>query len=108
MGCYTGTIFNATLLQIVSLKIVQCDITFEGRRIEVVMLKTWHYLNYKGHLYLCVQWKANASFGSLWSPLEVSRIYNWASNDAVASLLYTDMSELYLVVRFYTNVLNLH
>ena len=28
MACYTGTIFNATSLQIVSLKIVQCDITF--------------------------------------------------------------------------------
>ena len=27
MGCYTGTIFNATSLQIVSLKIVQCDIS---------------------------------------------------------------------------------
>ena len=27
MACYTGTIFNATSLQIVSLKIVQCDIT---------------------------------------------------------------------------------
>ena len=26
MGCYTGTIFNAKSLQIVSLKIVQCDI----------------------------------------------------------------------------------
>ena len=27
MACYTGMIFNATLLQIVSLKIVQGDIT---------------------------------------------------------------------------------
>ena len=28
VGCYTGTISNATSLEIVSLKIVQCDITF--------------------------------------------------------------------------------
>ena len=28
MGCYTRTIFNATSLQIVPLKIIQCDITF--------------------------------------------------------------------------------
>ena len=27
-GCYTGTIFNVTSLQIVPLKIIQCDITF--------------------------------------------------------------------------------
>ena len=29
MVCYTGMIFNATSLQIVSLKIVQCDITLK-------------------------------------------------------------------------------
>ena len=29
MGCYTRIIFNATSLQIVSLKIVQYDITFK-------------------------------------------------------------------------------
>ena len=30
MGCYTGTIFNATSLQILSLKIVQCNITLKS------------------------------------------------------------------------------
>ena len=30
MGCYTGTSFNATSLQIVSLKIVQYDITLRA------------------------------------------------------------------------------
>ena len=29
------------------------------RRIEVFKLKNWHYLNYKGHFYLCVQRKTN-------------------------------------------------
>ena len=28
-------------------------------------------------------------------------LYNWASNNAVASLLYADMFELYLVIKFY-------
>ena len=32
MRCYHGTIFNATSLQIVSLKIVQCGITFTRSR----------------------------------------------------------------------------
>ena len=30
IACYIGTVFNATSLQIVSLKIVQCDITNAG------------------------------------------------------------------------------
>ena len=29
MACYIGTIFNATFLQIISFKSVQCDITFK-------------------------------------------------------------------------------
>ena len=33
------------------------------------MLKIWHYLNYKGHFYLCVQWKTNARLRTF---LEVS------------------------------------
>ena len=32
-GCYTGTIFNAISLQVISLKIVQCDITLMWVRI---------------------------------------------------------------------------
>ena len=36
------------------------------------MLKTWHYLNYKGQFYLCVQRKANAFSGRLRKILEVS------------------------------------
>ena len=50
-------------------------------------------------------------FGSLWSLLEVSqscKILHPGSNDAVVSLLSADMLELYLVVRFYTSVMNLH
>ena len=34
------------------------------------MPKIWHYLNYKGHFYLCVQRKTNA-FGRLRTILEV-------------------------------------
>ena len=40
---------------------------------------------------------------AFWMFLEVCKVVkcnNWASNDAVASLLYADMFELYLVVRF--------
>ena len=34
--------------------------TRKRRRTEVLKLKNWHYLNYKGHFYLCVQRKTNA------------------------------------------------
>ena len=33
------------------------------------MLKIWHYLNYKLHFYLCVQWKTTAFldvYGHFW------------------------------------------
>ena len=36
------------------------------------MLKIRHYLNYKGHFYLCVQWKRMRFFGRLRTFLEVS------------------------------------
>ena len=41
-GLYTGMIYNATSLQIVSLKIVQCDITL--KKTESIFLKTIHQL----------------------------------------------------------------
>ena len=53
------------------------------------MLKTWHYLNYKGHFYLCLQRKANTSFRvykRFWKVLEVSQACNMLhllSGDAV-------------------------
>ena len=34
-------------------------------------------------------------FGSFWKFRKVVKCYNWPSNDAVASLLYADMFELY-------------
>ena len=43
---------------------------------EVVTLKNWHYLNYKGHLYLCVQRKTNEFldvYGRVWKFQEVSQ-----------------------------------
>ena len=48
------------------------------------------------------------TFGSFWKFHRVVKCYNWASNDAVASLMNANMFELYLVVRFYTNVMNLY
>ena len=35
------------------------------------MLKIWHCLDYENNFYLCVQQKKNASFGRLWTLLEV-------------------------------------
>ena len=70
------------------------------------MPKILHYLNYKGHFYMCIQRKANAS--RFWKFRRVVKCYNWTSNNAVASLLYADIFEVYLVSRFYTNVINLH
>ena len=78
------------------------------------MLKILNYLSYKGFYYLCVQRKTNTSYRRLWPLwefLEVSqscKMLQLASNDAVASLLYAGMFELYLVIIFYTNVRNLH
>ena len=52
------------------------------------MLKIWHYLNYTGHFYLHVQWKANAFldvYGTFVSFRRFRRVvtcYNWASSDA--------------------------
>ena len=43
------------------------------------MLKIWHYLSYKGHFYLCVQWKKNAfldAYESFWKFQEVSQSCN--------------------------------
>ena len=43
------------------------------------MLKRWHYHNYKGHFYLCVQRKTNAFLdvhGHFWKFQEVSQICN--------------------------------
>ena len=40
----------------------------------MLILKIWHYLNYKGHFYLCVQRKTNAfldAYGSFWEFQEV-------------------------------------
>ena len=48
------------------------------------------------------------AYGRFWKFPRVLKCYNWASNDAVASLLYTDIFELYLVIKFNTNVMNLH
>ena len=45
MGCYTGTIFNATSLQIVSLKIDQCDITLKVR--HFISLNLIPFCSYK-------------------------------------------------------------
>ena len=47
------------------------------------------------------------AFGSFWKFHRVVKCYNWASNDAIACLLYADMFELYSVVRFHTNVMKL-
>ena len=38
----------------------------------------------------------------------VVKCYNCASNDALASFLPADMFEPYLVVKYYTNVMNHH
>ena len=43
-----------------------------------------------------------------WTFPRVVKCYNWASNDAVVSLLYADILELCEVIKFYTNVMNLH
>ena len=58
----------------------------------MLKLKNWHYLNYIGHFYLCVQRKTNAffdvygdAFGSFRRFRRVVTCYNWASGDAVAS-----------------------
>ena len=37
MACYTGTIFNATSLQVVSLKIVQCGITLTKNDVTIIV-----------------------------------------------------------------------
>ena len=34
--------------------------TLQRKRIELLMLKIWHYLNHKGHFYLCEKRKTNA------------------------------------------------
>ena len=42
----------------------------------MLKLKNWHYLNYKGHFYLCVQRKTNAFlnvYGHFWKFQEVSQ-----------------------------------
>ena len=56
----------------------------------------------------CVVQKFIVAFGSFWNIRRVVKCYSWASNDAVASLLYADMFQLCLVIRFYTGVMNLH
>ena len=62
------------------------------------MLKIWHYLNYKSHLLLVppaenerVLWTFTDAFGSFRRLRRVVTCYNWASSDAVASLLSADM-----------------
>ena len=45
----------------------------------MLALKSWHYLNYKGHFYLCVQRKTNAfldAYGSFCKFQEVSQSCN--------------------------------
>ena len=45
----------------------------------MLKLKKWHYLNFKGHFYLCVQWKTNAFldvYGNVWKFHEVSQSCN--------------------------------
>ena len=45
----------------------------------MLKLKNWHYLNYKGHFYLCVQRKTNAFldvYGRFWKFQEVSQSGN--------------------------------
>ena len=45
----------------------------------MLTLKNWHYLNYKGHCYLCVQRKTNAfldAYGRIWQFQEVSQSCN--------------------------------
>ena len=39
---------------------------------------------------------------------KVVTLHNWALSNAASSLLSSDMFWLYLVVRFYINVTNLH
>ena len=42
----------------------------------MLKLKNWHFLNYKGHFYLCVQQKTNAFFDvyeGFWKFQEVSQ-----------------------------------
>ena len=38
----------------------------------MLKLKNWHYLNYKGYFYLCVQWKTNEFLEVYGRFLEVS------------------------------------
>ena len=56
------------------------DQALEKRRIDVLMLKIWHYLSYKVHyFYLCVQRKTNAfldAYGNFWKFQEVSESRN--------------------------------
>ena len=45
----------------------------------MLMLKIWHYLNYKAHYHLCVQRKTDAlldAYGSFWKFQEVSQRCN--------------------------------
>ena len=57
------------------------------------MLKIWHYLNYKGNFYLCIQWKKNAfldtyrCFGSFRRFRRVLTCHcnNWALSSTAAS-----------------------
>ena len=43
-------------------------------------------------------------FGRFWKFRRVEKCYSWTFHNAVASLLYADIFELYFVVRFYMNV----
>ena len=54
----------------------------------------------------CVVRKFMVAFGSFWKFRRVVKCYNWASNDAVVSLLCADVTEVYSVIRFFTNVMN--
>ena len=61
-------------------------------RIEVFMLKSWYYLNCKGHFYLCINqktmhfWTFTYNFGSFRRFHRVVKCYNCVLTDAVAFL----------------------
>ena len=48
------------------------------------------------------------AFGSFCKLCRVVKCYNWISKDAVVFLMYANIFELHLVVKFYANVINLH
>ena len=53
----------------------------------MLKVKNWHYLNYEGRFYLCVQRKTNAFldvYGRFWKFQEVSQSCNVFSNAVVS------------------------